>query len=636
MKISHLIRLLAAATIYALAGRTPAVPAELPADVMPLSEVRPGMKGEAFSVVHGFKLERYEIEILGIEHGGLAGTGLILCRVAGPGLEQHGIVAGMSGSPVYIDGKIIGAMAYGFEFAYKPIAGITPIEAMLPVLDLLDEKPADGGEAAPAAAGPAAATPASGWDWEPEWQAYSGYQAPEDAVEAAEFRAQSPEAVAVLGSEPLRMVPLSTPFYVSGISPMSAGILKSFFTARGLQLMPAGSSAGSNETPSEPSPPMVAGSALAIPVVTGDLSIAATGTATYRQGNKILAFGHPAFSRGTIRAPLSQAYMIAYMQSYALGFKFGESREIVGSVLQDKQYGIGGVFGEAPPRIEIKVNMGGEASHPARTYNYSIWEDREFAPIFSMVTLSESVRAATAAAGELTGDCTYRIRLADGREIVKTQRASSREGLAESLSEPLLQDMFLLTKNPFGQADIESIEADVDVRPGYRHDQLLWARPRYERLTKDDPLVVQTRWRPYRGEDYDRTIELRLPADLKAGEYVLHLVDAGGARRIDQTHNRGRFRPRNLEEVIKLVGELSYPQTRLTAYVFEPQTGLSLQGRTIEGIPGSIERILAHSANEDLADEVIGRQVGSQPVEFEAPVGGRATFLIEVVPHLPR
>lgn len=631
MNPTGLIRLLAVATIFAMGGM-PAKAGDLPADVMPLSEVKAGMKGEAYSVVHGFELSRYEVEILGIERGGLPGTDMILATVEGPGIGQHGIVAGMSGSPVYIDGKIIGAVAYGFQFAYRPIAGITPIEAMLPMLDMLEE-PEEQTAGAP---GQRTSGPAFGWDWSPAWEAYAGYEAVPGREQGFSLKPTAPELVKVVGSDPLQMVPLHAPFYVSGLSGSVGPELKSFFAARGLSLMPMGSSAGSNEAPAEPSPPMVAGSALAIPIMTGDLTISAVGTATYRSGNKILGFGHPGFSRGEMNAPMAQASIITYMQSYALSFKLAESRELVGSVTQDRRFGIGGVFGEPPPRIDVQVKVGGGAANPAQTYNYSVWQDRDFAPMFAMVALSESIGAATAPGGEVTGECTYRIRLADGREIVKTDRSASQGGLGVRFARPLMQDMFLLMRNPFEQADVESIQVEVQIDPGFGADELLSAKPRYDRLESGDSLVVETRWRPYRGAEYDRTLTLDLSDELKPGTYVVHLADAATAQRIDQIHNRGQFRPRNFEQLLELTRALDYPDHEFRVYVFEPALGMSLQGEPVEAIPGSILTLLARSTSSHLADPVIGRVIQTETFDSDKPLGGSATFLIEIAPYLPR
>jgi hypothetical protein len=259
----------------------------------------------------------------------------------GANIEKHGIVAGMSGSPVYIDGKIIGALAYGFMFAYRPIAGITPIEDMLPILDLLDDgrSPRGRRQRFPGLAG----IPVIGMGLGTEWDCLC--RVPAACGGRPSRCVLSPARPKWFGNwaEPLSMTPLVSPFFVTGMSPASAGDLRDFFRRGGLSLMPAGSSGGSNEQPSEPSPPLVAGSALAIPVMTGDLSIAATGTATYRSAaTAFLPSGIRPF-RGATRAPMSQAYMIAFMQSYMLSFKLGESREIVGTVSQDKEFGIGGV-----------------------------------------------------------------------------------------------------------------------------------------------------------------------------------------------------------------------------------------------------------------------------------------------------
>jgi hypothetical protein len=137
---------------------------------------------------------------------------------------------------------------------------------------------------------------------------------------------------------------------------------------------------------------------------------------------------------------------------------------------------------------------------------------------------------------------------------------------------PLMQDMFLLLNNPFDQADVRSIQIEIDARRGYHEDTLVRATPRYDRLLAGETLVVQTRWLPYRGEEYERAIEVDLPADLKPGQYVVHLGDAPTARRID-THNRGKYRPRTLDQTLDLIEAMNYAQNRLKVYLFAPRTG---------------------------------------------------------------
>lgn len=604
--------------------------------IMPLSEIRPGMKGEAHSVLHGFDLEKYEVEILGVERGGLPDTSMILCRIEGPSLENHGVVAGMSGSPVYIDGRLIGALAYGWGFAYHPYGGITPIEEMLPLLDRLEED-AKTSASSGSSARPTAASSSVAWDWMPEWESYKHLRGGVPAPEPYSFRPDSPEARRVLGDEQLTLVPLASPFFLSGASRRTATRLQEYFSGRGYHLMDAGSSAGSNEDPETPSPPIVGGSAVSMPLMTGSITLAATGTVTYREGNKLLAFGHPAFGSGITNAPMANSYTFGYMQSYGRSFKLSESREIVGAIRQDRQFGIGGLFGEDPPRMDVTVNIKGGAAVAPRTFHYSVWEDRNFLPILTaFVAVPESISAAVSDGAEATARAKMTIRLDDGREITRNIVASSQSGVGMQIAFPLLRDLFLLMSNPFEQADLDSIDIDIEVEPGFRQETLIRARSRYDQVEVGDKVLLDLLWQPYRGEKHTERIEIPIPQDLKPGPYILHLADGNGSQAVDVVHDSGRFAPTNFAETVEVAQSLDYPSDRLRAYLFRPALGVSLRGDAMEGMPGSIQTLVRTSAPPEVLSPVIGEQLAVHEFTYDSPLQARASVAIEVVRYLPQ
>lgn len=604
--------------------------------IMPLSEIRPGMRGEAHSVLHGFALEKYEVEILGVERGGLPDTSMILCRIEGPSLENHGVVAGMSGSPVYIDGRLIGALAYGWGFAYHPYGGITPIEEMLPLLDRLEEDAKISASAVPPAR-PVFASSSVAWDWMPEWETYKEFGGGPAAPEPFSFRPQSPEARRVIGDEQLTLVPLASPFFLSGASRPTATRLQEYFSSRGYHLMDAGSSAGSNENPDTPSPPIVGGSAVSMPLMTGSITLAATGTVTYREGDKLLAFGHPAFGSGMTNAPMAQSYTFGYMQSYGRSFKLSESREIVGAIRQDRQFGIGGLFGEDPPRMDVTVNITGGAAVAPRTFHYSVWEDRNFLPILTaFVAVPESVSAAVASGAEATATAKMRIRLEDGREIHRDIVASSQSGVGMQISFPLLLDLFLLMSNPYEQADMDRIDIDIEIEPGFRQETLIRARSQYDQVKAGDKIQLDLLWQPYRGKEHSERIEIPIPADLKPGPYILHLADGNGSQAVDIVHDSGRFKPTSFAETVEVAQALNYPSNRLRAYLFRPALGVGVRGDAMAGIPGSIRTLVQTSAPAEVLSAVIGEQVAMHEFSYDAPLQARKSVAIEVVRYLPQ
>lgn len=640
----------AAVGIGFLAGRVAPAAEPLPADCMPLSEIRVGMVGEARSVVAGFEPAVYKLEILGVEHGGLPGSAMILARLEGPSLEKHGIVAGMSGSPAYINGKCIGAVAYGWTFSYNPLAGITPIESMMTVWDDLDhpEAPAKGkrapsGLTAPASAGQAAGSgggqgfsagsPGRAWEWEPAFEAYVNPK-PRDGAQAragvVSLTPTSPRVMEAMGSAPVEMIPLSAPVCISGASKQTTDLMNRFLGSRGIEMYAAGSSGGSVETPAEASPPMVGGSAIAIPLMTGDLTMASVGTVTYRNGSKLLAFGHPMFFEGKSDAPMASAYTFGYMQSYNRSFKLSEAREIVGSIRQDRQFCIGGVFGVAPERVAVEVNIGGGATVNPRSFKFSAWENEQFSPMLVGTAMMESFLAASSDAGELTAKCDYTITAASGDRVSKTMVASSRGGVAMDFLMGLVQDMFLLEGNPFEQVDLSSVKVDIDVQPGYSEQTILKANPRVTVAQPGETVEVNLGWLPFRGEPLDQRISFKIPEGLREGTYVVHLADAPTAKRIDQRREPGLFAPRTVEEVVGLVKRLAYPDNKLTVFLIEPELGLGVYGAGLEGVPDSIAGTLAVTIPPEAQSQVVGRVVSRESLDYDHPVSGAATFTIDV------
>lgn len=640
--LPNLFRFAPVALLFGALASGSALPAaELPSDCMPVSEVRVGMKGQAFSVYEGFELSTYEIEVIGIEHGALTGSAMILARVEGPGLEDHGIVAGMSGSPVYIDGRVVGAIAWGWSFSYHPLAGITPIEHMLTLWDDLEAVPAEGRarrRAGGAGGGGGSAVPASaGWDWRSDWDRYRSRLEVSEPARPLVFRPESPGVRDLIGDQPLELRPLSAPVFVTGASAANITRLKNYFSSRGLDVMEAHSSAGSGvPSAGEPSPPFRNGSAVGVPFVVGDMSIASMGTVTYVRGDSLLAFGHPMFFEGSVEAPMSHAYVFQYMQSYNRSFKLSEMREIVGTIWQDRQFAIGGRVGRQPERIDVHVKTGGDGAAWPREFDYSVWEDEDMLPLMASISMEESYLASVSGSGEVTADLHYTIRMAEGEPIRKSLRTASRSGASFEFFFMMLQDLFLLTGNPFEPVDLVGIDIELDVRDGYNHEELVRAEPRYLEHEPGDTVELDTVWRPFRGPERESRISLDLPGDLDPGGYVIHIADASTASRIDQRREAGRFDPRNKAETVDLVRRFYYPRNRLRVYLLRPDVALGLRGDSFAGAPASVAGVMTASAPERMQSLVIGEPVIVRDIELEYPVAGSASILIEVSSRVSR
>lgn len=605
----------------------------LPSDFMPVSQIRPGMIGEGRTVFKGYKVEPFKVEILGIQHNSMAGCDMIVGKLEGQLLEKHGVVAGMSGSPVFIDGKLIGAVAYGWSYSYAPYCGITPIEQMWTVWRSIGQPSlAEARSGGSRIAGITGFAPA--WDWENDWKQYrqmlqgkgSGGAGRESV--SAGFRPELPELAHVKGE----MRPVWSPMFCSGASPATNRLLRGFFASRGIELMGAGgvSGSGGGSSSDDPAPEMEHGSSVGVPILSGDLSLAGVGTVTYRKGDKMIAFGHPMFFKGGTSAPMAQAYIVGFMQSYERSFKMGDVRDVIGTIDQDRLFAIGGKLGEGPARVPITVQVNGPGASRPRTYNFSCWKNREFLPTMAAAAAQEAFSASVAESGDLTARIAYAVTLTDGRVVRKSFVQSDRGDLISNPVSSLLFDMFMLEENPFQEADIKAIDMTVSVEPGVHQDALVAARLVHASYRPGDRVTVLGRFRAWHGEDYERPFTLDLPRELPEGSYVIHLADANGALRIERANHPCTFAPRDFDGVVSLLQQNNIAENELRLYLFEPATDVNIDGHALDRLPFTMSSLIQNTAPVQTQHQSIGRELACQVHQTDGLLIGSQSLVVQV------
>jgi hypothetical protein len=328
------------------AQKVPAAVTNGPA-LFPLEDIRPGMKGTAKTVFSGTQPEDFGVEILGVLPG-FPGPrqSSIIARLSGANAERTGVFGGMSGSPVFIDGKLVGAIAFSFPFSKEPIAGITPIKQMIDLFNKGSENQNDKPKEPRAVSfSQLAAT-----DWKPNL--------PKPAVSSvslfAPVAANSP-LLPLLGQQ---MTPIATPLVFSGISQEALAMFSPQLIASGL--LPVSGAGGT-----APITPLAAyndktfpyGSSISVQLVRGDYSLAAAGTVTMRDGDRIYAFGHPFLSLGSSDMPMSECSVVTVIPNVNNSFKLAVPGQMVGSISQDRASGIFGLLGQSPKMIPVKINL---------------------------------------------------------------------------------------------------------------------------------------------------------------------------------------------------------------------------------------------------------------------------------------
>jgi len=339
---------------------------------MPLDQIHEGMRGTAYTVFQGTKPEPMDVEVLGILRNINGAKGdIILVRLHGTKAEYTGVVAGMSGSPVYFDGKLAGALAFRIgEFSKEPIAGVTPIERMLEI-DAMDQRPAPGPVPANAAA-PSTNTRTSG------------------PGESASLPSSSYSNY---------LKPIETPLVFSGFSEETLRLYTPQFAAAGIvPVMGVGSS--SDQKQPEPIEP---GSAVSAVLVRGDMDIAATCTVTYIDPQRLLACGHPLMQFGRVDLPMTKANVVATLASPLNAFKIVNTTETVGSFVQDRHNGILGQMGKEPKMIPVTVTVHG--GPVLKEFHYEILNNAKLSPVAMMATVFNALHGTN----DYGDDITYRM-----------------------------------------------------------------------------------------------------------------------------------------------------------------------------------------------------------------------------------
>jgi hypothetical protein len=480
--------------------------AAIPADIIPLDQIHEGMKGTALTVFQGVKPESMDVEVLGVMHNVNGPKGdVILVRLHGTKPEYTGVVAGMSGSPVYFNGKLAGALAFRIgEFSKEPIAGVTPIQEMLEI-NALDRS----------------ATPA------PLRAAVSNAN-PSNQNEAA----ASPGENAALPMQNYSnyLTPIETPLVFNGFAADTLQRYASQFAAVGIVPVMGVGSASDRKQPE----PIEAGSAVSAVLVRGDMDIAATCTVTYVDPQRLLACGHPLLQFGEVDLPMTKATVLATLPSPLNAFKIVNTTDTIGAFVQDRQNGIMGVPGRESKMIPVTVAM--HAGAATKEFHYEILNNARLTPLAMMATVFNALHGTN----EYGEDITYRM---NGVLSVKGYADVTLRNMfapqdngqpAAALAAASIGDRFgRIYSNPFDAPDVEGVKLDFELVRERRSARLEAARTDMTEARPGDQIMIETVIRPYRGERLLRQIPIRIPTSASKG--TLHVLVSDGET-LDRMH----------------------------------------------------------------------------------------------------
>ncbi len=526
--------------------------------IMPVSEIKTGMKGVAYTVFEGVKPEPMDVEVLGIlkDSNGPKGD-IILVRLGGKKAEYTGVVAGMSGSPVYIDGKLVGAIAFRIgEFSKEPIAGVTPIEQMLEINALDKSQLFDVSTATP--------------DAKTETTRTSG---PGVAPNVAQF------------SNLLK--PIETPLVFSGFTADAVQRFAPQFAAAGVTpVMGAGSV--SDEKQPEPIEP---GSAVSMVLVRGDMNIAATCTVTYIDPQRLLACGHPVLQFGNVDIPMTKARVLATLASPANAFKIVNATEQVGAFVQDRHTGILGKMGVEPQMIPVTLRIHG-TSKP-KEFHFEVLNNAKLTPVAVMSTVFSALQGTNEAGEDVTYRMAGKIDVNGYPEVhMQNMFAPNDAGLPAALSPAMaLGDRFgRIYQNPYETPKIKGVELDFDMVRERKAAQLESARTDVTEARPGDDIMIEAVLRPYRGDRIVRQIPVKIPTSTPKG--TLRILVSDGQTLDRMRGMAGNFaRKLDLGSTIALLNK-DHSNDHLYVSLMEANPQAMVQDKVMPTLPLSVMNVM--------------------------------------------
>jgi len=532
--------LITVCAVLALTGASAAV------EVMPLAEVVPGSSGVCITEMDGGELVKVPLTVIGTLGPSAPDRDLILVRLEDPRFKEVGIIAGMSGSPVYVDGRLLGALAFGWQFSLEPIAGVTPFEQMR-----------DLGAAAPPATAAGAIRPRL-----------------TELVAAAHDGTLGDRLLDWLvpaAGGGLDRLPLAVSF--GGRRPDGDGWLAESWRRLGWVGTPAAATTGDQPNNS----PLVPGSMVAAVLVDGDAVVAAGGTVTEVQGDQVWAFGHPYLGGGSARIPMASARAVAVLPSLASSFKFFEVGQIIGAFETDRTHGVWGRIGGSAPMVPIDVRV------DDRAYSFRAVRHDILLPLMVSYLTNSSI----AAHGRSFGDSTVSLRLEIDYPGERTVRYG--EAFSGGQSPPDAAGMAgavvaYLMNSPFEGPVVEALRIRLDTSERISSATVVDAVPERTVVHPGEELSVRIRLRPHRGTEYDHTVSLRIPDEVPEGRLDLVVADGGSWTAYDLQMRP--FIPASFDDEIRYLGRL-VPTTTLVLALESRQTGVAFQGGAL-AVPPSV------------------------------------------------
>jgi SpoIVB peptidase S55 len=592
-------------------------------DQMGVDDIRPGMVGVGRTVFDGTRVEEFKANIIGVLENIIGPhRSLILAKLEGGPLAHTGVIAGMSGSPVYIDGKLIGAVSYALgSFSKEPIAGITPIAEMTDAASFNSTRPS--------AARVQVEFPLTRDSLITAFRKALNWNRPfTDRPDDARFTGAA--SVAGLGGTQLGTLlrPIATPLAMSGFEPDVADLIGGAFQDQGF--IPSGGGAGgarAGEMPFEG--PLKPGDAIGVAFVTGDLQLGGTGTVTHIDGDRVYAFGHPMYNLGPTEFPMTRAYVYTVLPSLFASMKLSSTGDVIGTFLQDRATTIAGRLGPGPQLIPLTLTLESDRTLPAktRTFKFGVVNDQLFTPLMTYATILN-----TASSYERQfGTSTFHVR---GTAKVKKHDAIafnnlySGEQASMAAAAYIVAPIAYLVGNDFEKVQLESVDITLSTaeEPKTATLERVWLDDPRPRAGRTVPLKMLLR--TYRGDDVVRTLPIEIPSNVSGTLSVL-VTDGARLAQAEQREARTPNQQRSVDQMIRLLNKGRRNNT-LYVKLLGSDAGAVVNGELLSSLPPSVLGVLESDRNGGTFNPLHSAAIGEWELPTEQLVNGSRTITITV------
>jgi hypothetical protein len=565
-------------------------------ETMSVDQLRPGMQGVVKTTLRGTKVEEISAEVLGVLPNYYGpGMDVVLVKLTGEQIKSQGVANGMSGSPFYVDGKLVGALATRIGwFATEPIAGVTPIGNMLGVQY--------GGRGEPRVS----------LDYYYIWGGSEEVRRLAERL-GREIPGGTGEMPAPQRAEGQYMM---LTLNHTGLEPAVAERFGPFFRQVGMELAAAASSGSGITLPEQP---LQAGMPVMIEMIGGDMSLGSSGTVTLVQGDTVFAFGHPIYQLGPVEWPMARAEVVTVFPSLQGSFHITNSGQVVGAFIQDRASAAYGLLGRQAKTVPVEVEVKHKGSSVSE-YKYRLARDLLLTPVLIDMVISNSLLATQKQYGEMSVALSGTLSL-DGYEDIKIDNFYTGFNVLAQAGGLPAAVYFFLSNNEFAPVNITGLKITLDFIEEQRIAELerVWLTRTEVRPGESFKLVIQLK--PRRGKTLFLEQDYHIPPTLQSGTYK---ITVGNGEAITQQENelvKGTMKLRDIQQMVRLINLLR-PNSKLYAQVMREEEGFYFEGEFFPGLPPSKMTVISANKGDDNFVKLLGTIVDERQMETDYVVQG--------------